>query len=456
MRIGVCIPCYKLHIPFLKHCLDSIENQTRKPDIVSISISEEQQMPILPTYSFPVKIVCSAEKQCEGKNRNIATANIDTDIVTFFDADDIMHESRIEVIGKHFEESDIDGFIHNHKKCAAVQYRTRQMNRIDWEPITNVLYKDGFTASKDYICGRILSPYGESTNGNFSCRRKVWEDMQYAINYGPGVDCEYIYNVFKKGYNLGYCPDKLTYYIRDDFPVEKEYKIYTSGQRPPVRCEYQSSEMDNLIDFLLSEKSPERSLPIFIIDSLELYIDDVQPKIIYKIEQMTREKIRTYSIPRIMKDDVMEVWDYSIANTAILKNYTKNVKHVPMRLTLDTIIKYRNYRKNSEYDVVFCGELSEYRNHILTQIEQKGFTVQRIRDNYTSSRDIIIGKARILLNIHYNEEYKIFESIRCEPWMASGMTVVSESSLDNSTRCINVPYQELVEKVCSILQSNKN
>ena len=65
----------------------------------------------------------------------------------------------------------------------------------------------------------------------------------------------------------------------------------------------------------------------------------------------------------------------------------------------------------------------------------------------------MIGKAKILLNIHYNEEYKIFESIRCEPWMACGLTVVSESSLDDSTRCIHVPYKELVDKVCSILQN---
>ena len=453
MRIAVCIPCYKLHISYLKQCLDSIENQTRKPDIVSISISEVDEKPILPLYSFPIKIQHTLEKQCEGKNRNIATSNVDTDIITFFDADDIMHPRRIEILGKHFEESGIDGFIHNHKKCAAIQYRTRNLNTIDWELTTTTLYTDGFTTSRDFICGRVLSIYGESTNGNFSCKRKVWEDIQYQINYGLGVDCEYIYNVFHKGYKVGYCPDKLTYYIRNDFPVEKEYTIYTSKQRLPVYCQYQNSEIGNLIEFLLSDKSPERAYPIFIIDSVELYPNDTRPKIIYNIEQMTREKIRAYSIPRMTKDDIVEVWDYSTANISILKNYIKNVVHVPMRLPLDTIIRYRNYRKTPLYDVVFCGELSDYRNHILTQIEQRGFTVQRITNNYTNSRDIMIGKAKILLNIHYNEEYKIFESIRCEPWMACGLTVVSESSLDDSTRCIHVPYKELVDKVCSILQN---
>lgn len=455
MTIAVCIPCHAPNLTFLKKCLDSIENQTRKPDIVSISISEVEEKPFIPSYSFPIHLVYTKEKQCEGTNRNIAVSNVSTDIVTHFDADDIMHKHRIEIITKHFEESDIDGFIHNHKQCAASQYRNKEIKHISWEPTTRNLYTDGFTTSKDFICGRVDSKYGGSTNGNFSSKRKVWEDIQYQPNYGPGVDCEYIYNVFNKGYKLGYCPDKLTYYIRDNFALEPEYTIYTSARRPPVYCQYQNSEMGNLIDFLLSDKSPDRSYPVFIIDSVELYENDTSQKIIYNLEQMTREKIRKLSIPRMLKNDVMEVWDYSIGNTSILKNNMKNVRHVPMRLSLDTILKYRNYRKNSEYDVVFCGALSDYRNHILTQIEQRGFTVQRITNNYTNSRDIIIGKARVFLNIHYNEEYKIFETIRCEPWLASGMTVVSESSLDNNTRCIYAPYQELVEKVCSILQSNK-
>ena len=226
MRIGICIPCYRLHIPYLKQCLDSIENQTRKPDVVSISISEidENQNPILPYYSFPIKLFYTKERQCEGKNRNIAASNIDTDIITFFDADDIMHPNRIEILGKHFEDSHIDGFIHNHKQCASVQYRKKELKYISWEPITGKLYTDGFNTSKDFICGRVLSNYGDSTNGHFSCKRTVWEDIQYQTNYGPGVDCEYIYNVFHKGYKLGYCPDKLSYYVRDDFPLEQEYK----------------------------------------------------------------------------------------------------------------------------------------------------------------------------------------------------------------------------------------
>jgi hypothetical protein len=149
-------------------------------------------------------------------------------------------------------------------------------------------------------------------------------------------------------------------------------------------------------------------------------------------------------------DDVIEVWDYSIANVSILKNYGIRARHVPMRLPIDTIVQYSNYRLSSEYDIVFCGELSEYRDIILRQLEERGKTVKRIDGIYTEERDRLIGKAKLLINIHYNENYRIFESIRCEPWIASGMKVLSETSMDDSPRCICVPYEELVDKACEL------
>jgi len=451
MRIAVCIPCYKPHVIYLKKCLDSIENQSRKPDIVSISIYECDIAPTLPEYSFPVRIQCNPNKQCEGKNRNLASSILtDIDILTFFDADDIMHPSRIEIMEIHFKNG-IDGFIHDHKKCASVQYRDTNLSSINWEPTTSTVYTDSFTTTKDFICGRVFSPHGVLTYGHFSCRKSVWDTMPYPEQYGRpehyglGVDSEYVYNFYTQGYRLGYCPDKLSYYVRDDFPIEKirnpQQEVYTG---------YQNSEIQNLINYLQSDRSPKRQNPIYIIDSVNIYSDNTEKKILYNIEQLTREKILHQSISRMKADDVIEVWDYSIANVSILKNYGIQARYVPMRLPIDTIVHYSNYRLSSEYDIVFCGQLSDYRDTILRQLEQRGKTVKRIDSIYTEERDRLIGKAKLLINIHYNEDYRIFESIRCEPWIASGMKVLSETSIDDSPRCICVPYEELVDKACEL------
>jgi glycosyltransferase involved in cell wall biosynthesis len=106
MKIGIAIPCYIKHIPNLLVLLDSIEKQTRQPDVVSISCSSTHyhQFPILKTYSFLIKVKLHLDKKSPAENRNIAADNLDTDIISFFDADDIMHSRRIELLEYAFLE----------------------------------------------------------------------------------------------------------------------------------------------------------------------------------------------------------------------------------------------------------------------------------------------------------------------------------------------------------------
>lgn len=99
MRIGVAIPCYKYHVPVLKRCLDSIEAQTRKPDevVVGCSSVEAEDIPVY-TYSFSLRILRRPGRHNAAENRNYAMTALTTDIVSFFDADDVMHPQRVEAI----------------------------------------------------------------------------------------------------------------------------------------------------------------------------------------------------------------------------------------------------------------------------------------------------------------------------------------------------------------------
>lgn len=127
MRIGVAIPCYKYHIQALIRCLDSIETQTLKPDqvVVSCSSTEEGDLPNM-AYSFPLKIITTKERKNAAQNRNIAVSALDTEIITFFDADDEMHPQRIEAIHNAFE---------SHPPCMIVMHS----------------YLDGDETGRDYI-----------------------------------------------------------------------------------------------------------------------------------------------------------------------------------------------------------------------------------------------------------------------------------------------------------------
>jgi glycosyltransferase involved in cell wall biosynthesis len=106
--ITVCIPCYKYHIPQLKRCLDSIEQQTMLPKevIVSCSSSTDTDIQFSTEYSFSVQIITTIERKNAAENRNIA-ANIaqkDSKFISFFDADDVMHPQRLEAISTAIQQ----------------------------------------------------------------------------------------------------------------------------------------------------------------------------------------------------------------------------------------------------------------------------------------------------------------------------------------------------------------
>ena len=113
--IGVAVPCYHGHVNILKNLLDSIEKQTRKPDMVVVSCSGVNDTPYYQEqYSFPLKIIANPNKMNTATNRNIAAKMLDTDIISYIDADDQMHFQRLEIIEKAFVENDIDLFLHNY------------------------------------------------------------------------------------------------------------------------------------------------------------------------------------------------------------------------------------------------------------------------------------------------------------------------------------------------------
>jgi hypothetical protein len=451
MRIGVCIPCYSGHVNYLKNCLKSIEDQTRKPDIVSISISGTNILCEFPIFSFPLKITITENKQCAGKNRNVSASKLhDIDILRFVDADDILHPKSLEYIEKYFNEP-IDILLHNNKQIFLSFCRDKEISKIQWDTMEDNLYIDKFHCHKDSICGRVTTEHGETTNGHLSCRKSIWNKNQYLENYGLGEDSEYVYRLYKKGYNLGFTKNNLSYYLRNNLITEEnDFTKYTSDYRPHVYSSYTNTEINNIIDYLLSEFSPEREYPIIFNINPK---DRITKKIFYNIEQMTRESELNMTISRLKNPDIIEVWDYSSVNCEILKKEGLNVRHVPFKLSINKIIEYSNYKKiNKLYDIAFSGQYSEYRLKILDELEKKGKKIFKCND-YSEGRDIGIGKSKLLINIHYNETYKVFESVRCEPWLASGFPVLSESSIEDDPRCTTVPYNMLVDKACKILDS---
>jgi hypothetical protein len=91
-------------------------------------------------------------------------------------------------------------------------------------------------------------------------------------------------------------------------------------------------------------------------------------------------------------------------------------------------------------------------------LKEKGVNVFYVNNAWRDERDILIGKCKILVNIHYGDDYNVYESIRCDRWIFSGKVVVSESSQDQENLDIYplvewAPYDKLVDKVIETLKN---
>ena len=114
--VGVAICCYHGHLSALSALFQSIDAQTRRPDhvVVSCSSTSPEDIPYdMGSYSFSLQIVTCREKKNAAQNRNTAASYLQTDIVTFFDADDLMHPQRIAAIHHGFSRHDAYVMLHS-------------------------------------------------------------------------------------------------------------------------------------------------------------------------------------------------------------------------------------------------------------------------------------------------------------------------------------------------------
>ena len=209
-----------------------------------------------------------------------------------------------------------------------------------------------------------------------------------------------------------------------------------------------------LIEFLESTLSPERDLPIYF----NYHYKEALPEKVYyyNIEQLTRQS-ELETIQKLWaKGHIVEVWDYSSVNCQILTANNILNRHVPFTPTPKRIEFYKELLLQPKiYDVGFCGASSPRRDVVLKGLRDAGLNVLALHNAWGEERDRQLARSKVIVNIHYQNDYKVFETSRCGHWLAVGHPVVSEESLDSDPRAITVPYDKLVETTIQVLKDQK-
>ena len=220
--------------------------------------------------------------------------------------------------------------------------------------------------------------------------------------------------------------------------------------KPPVFTA-QNMYAQPIAEFLKAAESPDRTLPVQIGP-----IDSKEPVIMYNVEQMTRAHELANLVKAAANPFIKEVWDYSAENCRILAAKGVSARHVPLISPAAYVQQIKDLRKDMIYDVGFCGYVRTNtvcrRQVILNKLRDAGLSVHFV-NKFGLERDKELAKCRVMLNVHFAEDYNIFEQVRCDVWLRAGVPVISETSLDDDPRCINVPYNSIVDTTVNILKA---
>ena len=218
MKIAVIVPSWIVDIEKIPFLLDSIEQQSRKPDIVVLCISSIPSDMVIefPGYSFPIQIKRTEIKQSSAQNRNtgIFFAKEEYDILSFIDSDDLMHPQRLEFLEKFFKETQYSAIVHGY---IGDLFGTE----INWN-----LYSLDIPIIPKFISDSKMAHYG-----HVSIRSLVAEDLLFPTDKATigKEDTVFIENMESAGFTLGFLEIPLSFYTQcsKEERIEKDLHLHS-------------------------------------------------------------------------------------------------------------------------------------------------------------------------------------------------------------------------------------
>ncbi len=151
-------------------------------------------------------------------------------------------------------------------------------------------------------------------------------------------------------------------------------------------------------------------------------------------------------------------WDYSQYNIAALTRLRADAspEFVPLGYAPLLTRLPKSSEDEENIDVLFYGCLNSRRKKILDALAGEGYNVHTAYCVYGAERDSLIGRAKLVLNMHYYDSH-ILEAVRVSYLMANSKAVVSECADDTEVYphyrdgISLVAYDELVNACMDLL-----
>jgi hypothetical protein len=149
--------------------------------------------------------------------------------------------------------------------------------------------------------------------------------------------------------------------------------------------------------------------------------------IILNLNQCTRPEIND-GVSDLLSRGYMVV-DYSASNILACGSHRNHI-HIPYQIKKrECDLLSSMMRCEKTHDFAFVGVKSPRRDWVIDALKRAGLVVLVIDGDFGPARDAQIAKCKALLNVHYDPHHMVFESLRCDRWALSGMTLLTERSV---------------------------
>ncbi len=114
------------------------------------------------------------------------------------------------------------------------------------------------------------------------------------------------------------------------------------------------------------------------------------------------------------------------------------------------------------WDVGFIGSITPRRKRLLEKLSEQGLKVKSVFGAYSAERDSIIGRCKVMLNIHAYDNQEDIEIWRLNYYSTNGLRIISEDSLfevgedEISNSIEQYKYADLQEAIISTVADESN
>ena len=186
--ISLCIPCIPKHVKFLSDLSKNINEQTIQPDEIVIAISnstneiEKNIKNIFKNLNTKLVITGVSKTAYAGENRNRAVEYSSSDIISFIDADDLMHPQRIEILKYHFNKSNCLAILHKYTQKDIWNNINKKNTNLDSD-ILKKYHKDKT---------KIFLKIDHMTHGHITVKKKVFDKIKQETRNTRKEDSQFV------------------------------------------------------------------------------------------------------------------------------------------------------------------------------------------------------------------------------------------------------------------------